>query len=91
MPPLSKICSSISNSDAHIREAEVLVCALIEELDEIADDIHLGKMPAKTGENLEKNTTQLDGQLKDLLKKFEGQNFEVTPCYHLHTILFRQV
>lgn len=77
--------------DAHIREVEVLICALIEELDEIVDDIHLGKMSSKSGEKLEMNTTQLDKQMMDLLKKLEGQNLEMTLCYYLHIILFRQV
>jgi hypothetical protein len=68
-----------------------LIGALIEELDEIVEDVHKGKKRSETSTKLETNTAQLDGQLKDLLKKFEGQNFDVPPCYCSPTILFRQV
>jgi hypothetical protein len=58
-----------------------LIGALIEELDEIVEDVHQGKKRSETSAKLETNAAQLDGQLKDLLKKLEGQNFDVSPCY----------
>jgi Glu-tRNA(Gln) amidotransferase subunit E-like FAD-binding protein len=79
MPALSNLHSSLCSSDADVHEAEALIDALLEEMEEVVNDVQERKNSEirTRSENGGANKAYLECQLKDLLKRLGGKNFNM--------------
>ncbi|EPQ55286.1 hypothetical protein GLOTRDRAFT_121484 [Gloeophyllum trabeum ATCC 11539] len=74
IPPITQLYQSLSLSDARAREAEALVSALVEEIEEIADDVQDVKNTrssdiAEFGTTRESEDARLEARIKEILEK----------------------
>lgn len=71
IPPLRALNEEVAAIEEHTREAEVLVGALIEELEEIADNVEAGREHDASA-TPESKDSKLDVDLTALVKQLKG-------------------
>lgn len=81
IPPITQLYQSLSLSDTRAREAEALVSALVEEIEEIADDVQDVKNTrssdiAEFGTTRESEDARLEARIKEILVRLDESRVE---------------